>query len=1164
MKTRSACCLSIIFLSALLIGNIVNGAGLERMKYNNPDLVVDLAVGLWAWPVPVDVNGDGFTDLIISCEDKPYNGTWLFENSGNDRKFPIFKPARRISNGVINVQASRVNGKLRVLTPGKEYPDFIHTGVEKPVAIPDLPSNVHPKNVRGNMWKYVDFNGDGKTDLAIGTDCWSDYGWDDAYNEKGEWQNGPIRGNIYIAINRGSNDDPQYDKPYLLTDLDGDPLEGFGWPSPCFEDWDRDGDLDIVVGDFRGYLLYYENVGSRTDPKYKSIRHLVNKDGSKVCVDLEMITPTAFDWDGDGDPDIIAGDEDGRIAFFENTGKLNEGMPLFEKPYYFKQYADNLKCGALATPCGYDWDGDGDWDIITGNSAGYFFFFENLSGPGVENPKWAKGIPLDVDDTIIRIMAGINGSIQGPCELKWGYTTLTVSDWDLDGLPDLIANSILGKVIWYKNTGSKGKAKLAAPQPVSVEWEGDQPRLKWGWMIPNGKELLTQWRTTPVAFDWNRDGLPDLLMLDQEGYLSFFERYRDGKDLKLKAPQRIFVDSAGKPIQLNAKKAGGSGRRKICVIDYDGDGKYDFLVNSQNASLYRQIREENGKFFFEFCGPIDSRPIQGHSTSPTVVDFNHDGIMDPLIGAEDGHFYYKRNVQNVFENDDFIVRSFMEFDTFDNDIKAFSNRGYVWKDVPKPFRGGKFLRTAGGAPELFRITAKTETRIFIMSCITNEDFNPNEWDLVAPYCFWYTDGGKSKMSIYSKVLRKGETMTPPQLNWTGSIFIIPPGDPKFCMEQLTQSFQSDPQRKGSPAPPGTIIDRSLNWENCFLGTPSMEVLSDGTLVASHDWFGKGGGPQRTTFFESKDQGGSWKKIGEVYRQSSSTLFRIKDDTLYLIGYCNPSISRLKNGGCIAIRRSTDGGRTWTNPIDAKSGLLFCDRDYYSDPVPVLIHNGRIWWQVDIMGDRKGKRWPSWFKMAVISAPVGSDLLDRANWTISNTVDWPAKDDRHHGWLEGNTVADPKGNLHVLARLETAKGRFGRFVACLDLSKDGKCLTFDPEKGIVSFPGGGSKFCIRYDQKSNLYWSLTNWVRPEQKGIRNTLALVSSPDLKEWSIRKIVYENEKSSNAFQYIDWRIVNNDIYFVCRLAWYGWNFHDSNYLSFDKVKNFRKYAKTIVSKDQ
>ena len=63
---------------------------LHRLKYNNPDLIVDLGVGLWAWPLPMDYDQDGDLDLVVSCPDKPYNGTYFFENTQGDVKMPVF------------------------------------------------------------------------------------------------------------------------------------------------------------------------------------------------------------------------------------------------------------------------------------------------------------------------------------------------------------------------------------------------------------------------------------------------------------------------------------------------------------------------------------------------------------------------------------------------------------------------------------------------------------------------------------------------------------------------------------------------------------------------------------------------------------------------------------------------------------------------------------------------------------------------------------------------------------------------------------------------------------------------------------------------------------------------------------------------------------------
>jgi len=167
--------------------------------------------------------------------------------------------------------------------------------------------------------------------------------------------------------------------------------------------------------------------------------------------------------------------------------------------------------------------------------------------------------------------------------------------------------------------------------------------LAYGWLRPQGKALLTQWRTTPVAVDWNRDGLMDLVMLDQEGYLAFFQRERRAGRLVVRPPQRAFCNEQGEPLRLAAGIAGRSGRRKLCIVDWDGDGKLDVLLNAANARFLRQTDARDGKWLFRDMGLLVEQNIEGHDVSPTVVDFNGDDIPDFVGGAEDGRFYYLKN-----------------------------------------------------------------------------------------------------------------------------------------------------------------------------------------------------------------------------------------------------------------------------------------------------------------------------------------------------------------------------------------------------------------------------------------------------------------------------------------------------------------------------------------
>jgi hypothetical protein len=62
-----------------------------------------------------------------------------------------------------------------------------------------------------------------------------------------------------------------------------------------------------------------------------------------------------------------------------------------------------------------------------------------------------------------------------------------------------------------------------------------------------------------------------------------------------------------------------------------------------NATFLRNKGTKNGLTILEDLGPLSKTVLAGHSTSPTLVDWDKNGIPDLLIGAEDGHFYLLKN-----------------------------------------------------------------------------------------------------------------------------------------------------------------------------------------------------------------------------------------------------------------------------------------------------------------------------------------------------------------------------------------------------------------------------------------------------------------------------------------------------------------------------------------
>lgn len=607
----------------------------DRITFGRAGVRGRVAVGLQPRPAALDADGDGDTDLVISCPDRPYNGTYLFLNIGSNAA-PLYDRALRLGPGLRELTAADFNGDgaIDLVTTGGYYSDFRRHRLARFVEI----KLQRPYHIgRDDMWQPYDWDGDGRIDLLTGVSDWRDYGWDDAFDAQGRWTRGPLHGYVYLHRNLGTNEQPSYAPPVKLETANGQPIDVYGSPAPNLADWFGRGVADLILGSFVDTVTIFRNAGSKQRPQLEA-GVLTHAAGRPLHMDLCMIQPRVVRWHSDARSSLLIAEEDGTISLVENTAPYGS-EPKLAAPRYLEQVDPFVKSGVLSRPVAADWNGDGKLDLLSGNSGGYLQWFENSGTPN--HPIFTDRGYLSAAGKTIRRIAGPNGSIQGPAEEKWGYSNPSVADWDLDGDLDILVNDIWGSVHWYENIGSPTNPLLAAAKPIEVEWTTlPAPKPEWNWWTPKGRELVTQWRTTPKIIDWDRDGLPDLVMLNHQGYLSLYRRARRNGQLVLLPPERIFLLPNGRFLNLAAGRAGASGRRKIEFADMDSDGDLDLITDSDQGPVWYENTGTQSKPVMQLRGTIIKAPLAGHNPTPCVVDWDGDGKLDLIIGAEDGFFYY--------------------------------------------------------------------------------------------------------------------------------------------------------------------------------------------------------------------------------------------------------------------------------------------------------------------------------------------------------------------------------------------------------------------------------------------------------------------------------------------------------------------------------------------
>ncbi|MCF7973166.1 MAG: FG-GAP-like repeat-containing protein [Phycisphaerae bacterium] len=156
----------------------------------------------------------------------------------------------------------------------------------------------------------------------------------------------------------------------------------------------------------------------------------------------------------------------------------------------------------------------------------------------------------------------IKSTPEKPLSSTGTASTVRAADWDGDGDMDLIVGSISGEVHWIPNEGTPEAWAFGQAVPLKV---GSQPLDVGG-------------RAGPFAADWDGDGDLDLIVGAENGSVSLFAN-TGTRTAPILAKATEIVPPGQVTYGPGASKTPQRGSRaKVCVADWNGDGKLDLLV----------------------------------------------------------------------------------------------------------------------------------------------------------------------------------------------------------------------------------------------------------------------------------------------------------------------------------------------------------------------------------------------------------------------------------------------------------------------------------------------------------------------------------------------------------------------------------------------------------
>lgn len=288
---------------------------------------------------------------------------------------------------------------------------------------------------------------------------------------------------------------PELEAPLPLR-AGGQPLATPAAAVPDIYDWDGDGNPDLVLSvrsrqEMQVWLWQADASGFALRQGSKLSPQFSPPTGAPA--DSATTILQVVDFDHDRHPDLLLGNDQGDLALCRGR----EGNAFSPPDRLRLANGEPFRVGYLHYAFLGDLDKDGTWDLVIGDHAGQVWLARHLGKEHELN--WSPPLPVTIGELPLQVE---------------GQAAAILADWDLDGRNDLIVGARSGGVLWIRNLGSAEKMDWAVP--LSLIWPcAEEGSL----LVPyrEGSELWAPtpgWSAQPAVADLNGDHLPDLITGD--------------------------------------------------------------------------------------------------------------------------------------------------------------------------------------------------------------------------------------------------------------------------------------------------------------------------------------------------------------------------------------------------------------------------------------------------------------------------------------------------------------------------------------------------------------------------------------------------------------------------------------------------------------------------